>query len=52
MLGKKVETVQPSPDSTPRILFPYTIESIPVHRKHPKFPRDPDFQIAVAASIL
>ena len=32
--------------------FPYTIESIPVHLKHPKFPRDPDFQVAVAVSIL
>ena len=36
----------------PRIFFPYTIESIPVHRKHPKFPSDPDFQVAVAVSIL
>ena len=35
-----------------RIFFPYTIASIPVHRKHPKFPRDPDFQVAVAVSIL
>ena len=35
-----------------RIFFPYTIESVPVHRKYPKFPRDPDFQVAVAVSIL
>ena len=32
--------------------FPVTIESIPVHRKHHKFPPDPDFQVAVAVSIL
>ena len=32
--------------------FPYTIESMPVHRKHHKFPRDPDFQVSVAVSIL
>ena len=38
--------------ATKRIFFPYTIESIPVHQKHPKFPRGPDFQIAVAVSIL
>ena len=30
--------------------FLYTIESIPVHR--PKLPRDLDFQVAVAVSIL
>ena len=39
-------------ESTPRIFFSYTIASIPVHRKHPKFTRDPDFQVAVAVSIL
>ena len=32
--------------------FPYTIESIPVHREHPDFPRGPDFQVAVAVSIF
>ena len=32
--------------------FPYTIESIPVHRMHPKFPWHPDFNVAAAVSIL
>ena len=32
--------------------FPYTIESIPVHRKYPKFSREADFQVAVAVSCL
>ena len=35
-----------------RIFFPYSIESIPVHRKHPKCPCDLDFQVADAVSIL
>ena len=35
-----------------REFFPYTIESIQVHRQHPKFTRGPDFQVAVAVSIL
>ena len=41
-----------APRTPQRNFFPYTIESIPVHRKHPKFPRDPDFQVAFAVSIL
>ena len=32
--------------------FPYTMESIPFLRKHPKLTRDPDFQVAVAVSIF
>ena len=36
----------------PRNFFTYTIESIPLHRKHLKFARDPDFQVAVAVPIL
>ena len=32
--------------------FPYTIESIPVYRKYPIFPRDPDFQLALAVSFF
>ena len=35
-----------------RIFVPYTIESIPVRRKHPKFSRGPDFLVAVPVSIL